>query len=177
MNTAIRDGADLGWKLAWVLRGWAGPALLDTYEAERRPVAEHNVARSASPDGTWRDADQELHADLGGRIAHHWVGGTAARRVSTLDLLGPGLTLLAGPEDAAWRAAADALGGPLPIVVHRLEGLTARALGLRGGGALLARPDGAPAGWWPHADDAAVVLRDAVDALVGRPAASRRAAA
>ena len=33
MNTAIRDGHDLGWKLSWVLRGWAGDALLDTYEA------------------------------------------------------------------------------------------------------------------------------------------------
>lgn len=42
LNTAIRDGYDLGWKLAWVLRGWAGEELLDSYEAERRPVAEHN---------------------------------------------------------------------------------------------------------------------------------------
>ena len=49
MNTAVHDGYDLGWKLAWVLRGWAGPELLDSYEAERRPVAEHNVARSADP--------------------------------------------------------------------------------------------------------------------------------
>ena len=37
MNTAIHDGHDLGWKLAWVLRGWAGPELLDSYESERRP--------------------------------------------------------------------------------------------------------------------------------------------
>ena len=49
MNTAIASGHDLGWKLGWVLRGWAGPGLLDTYEAERRPVAAHNVARSADP--------------------------------------------------------------------------------------------------------------------------------
>jgi 2-polyprenyl-6-methoxyphenol hydroxylase-like FAD-dependent oxidoreductase len=51
MNTAIADGFDLGWKLTWVLRGWAGPELLDSYESERRPVAEHNVARSADPAG------------------------------------------------------------------------------------------------------------------------------
>ena len=37
LNLALHDGFDLGWKLAWVLRGWAGPALLDSYEAERRP--------------------------------------------------------------------------------------------------------------------------------------------
>ena len=50
MNTAIRDGHDLGWKLSWVLRGWAGDALLDTYEAERRPVAEHNARALGGPE-------------------------------------------------------------------------------------------------------------------------------
>ena len=35
-NTAVGDGADIAWKLAAVLRGDAGPALLDTYEAERQ---------------------------------------------------------------------------------------------------------------------------------------------
>lgn len=38
MNTGLQDAANLGWKLAAVLRG-APEALLDTYEAERRPVA------------------------------------------------------------------------------------------------------------------------------------------
>jgi len=55
LNTAIRDGYDLGWKLAWVLRGWAGEGLLHTYETERRPVAEHNAARSADPNGSERN--------------------------------------------------------------------------------------------------------------------------
>ncbi|MBB4891115.1 2-polyprenyl-6-methoxyphenol hydroxylase-like FAD-dependent oxidoreductase [Streptomyces olivoverticillatus] len=39
MNTGIQDAFNLGWKLAFVLRGLAGPALLDTYEEERLPVA------------------------------------------------------------------------------------------------------------------------------------------
>jgi hypothetical protein len=38
MNTGIQDAANLGWKLAHVLAG-ADPALLDSYEAERLPVA------------------------------------------------------------------------------------------------------------------------------------------
>ncbi|GAB2984106.1 FAD-dependent oxidoreductase [Amycolatopsis acidiphila] len=38
MNTGIQDAANLGWKLAAVLRG-AEPALLDTYQAERLPIA------------------------------------------------------------------------------------------------------------------------------------------
>ncbi|KPU62111.1 FAD binding domain protein [Pseudomonas fluorescens] len=36
----LRDGANLAWKLAWVLRGHAAPAILDTYDAERRPHAQ-----------------------------------------------------------------------------------------------------------------------------------------
>jgi 2-polyprenyl-6-methoxyphenol hydroxylase-like FAD-dependent oxidoreductase len=40
MNTGIQDAANLGWKLAAVVAG-AAPALLDTYENERRPVAAH----------------------------------------------------------------------------------------------------------------------------------------
>ncbi|GAA3235165.1 FAD-dependent oxidoreductase [Nonomuraea helvata] len=38
-STGIADAHNLAWKLAAVLHGQAGPALLDTYEAERRPVA------------------------------------------------------------------------------------------------------------------------------------------
>jgi hypothetical protein len=38
LNVGIGDAADLGWKLAAVLDGWADPALLDTYETERRPL-------------------------------------------------------------------------------------------------------------------------------------------
>ena len=104
LNAAIRDGHDLGWKLAWVLRGWSDELLLDTYEAERRPVAEHNAARSADPNGSERAVTDELRADLGGRgFAHLWLPGETGR-VSTLDLLGNGLTLFTGPRGDAWRA-------------------------------------------------------------------------
>ena len=43
-NTAVEDAVNLGWKLAAVLRGVAPPSLLDSYEAERKPVAERNTA-------------------------------------------------------------------------------------------------------------------------------------
>jgi 3-(3-hydroxy-phenyl)propionate hydroxylase len=36
----LRDGANLAWKLAWVLRGHASPAILETYDTERRPHAQ-----------------------------------------------------------------------------------------------------------------------------------------
>ena len=39
MNTSVQDAYNLGWKLGQVLRHGAPPALLDTYEEERLPVA------------------------------------------------------------------------------------------------------------------------------------------
>ncbi|MET0932019.1 MAG: FAD-dependent monooxygenase [Aeromicrobium sp.] len=45
-NTSIQDSYNLAWKLAAVLRGQAGDALLDTYTAERAPVAERIVKRA-----------------------------------------------------------------------------------------------------------------------------------
>ncbi|MFJ5833433.1 FAD-dependent monooxygenase [Streptomyces sp. NPDC093089] len=45
MNTGVQDACNLAWKLALVLRG-AGPALLDSYDAERRPVGEEVVGRT-----------------------------------------------------------------------------------------------------------------------------------
>ncbi|MES2943895.1 MAG: FAD-dependent oxidoreductase [Pseudomonadota bacterium] len=43
-NTAIEDAVNLGWKLATVLHGSAPEALLDSYELERKPLAERNTA-------------------------------------------------------------------------------------------------------------------------------------
>ena len=142
MNTAIADGFDLGWKLGWVLRGWAGEDLLDTYEAERRPVAAHNVARSADERGSYRDVVDEIHVDLGGRITHLWVE-TGGGWVSTLDLVGDGLTLFTGPGGTV-ETPATADGGA-PVSVQELPAVTARALGIAPGGSLLVRPSGVPA--------------------------------
>ncbi|MEU7700200.1 FAD-dependent monooxygenase [Streptomyces sp. NPDC015492] len=46
MNTGIQDAANLAWKLALVVRGEAGPGLLASYDAERRPVGEEVVGRT-----------------------------------------------------------------------------------------------------------------------------------
>lgn len=50
-NTGIQDAHNLAWKLAAVLRGEAGPGLLDTYEAERRPVARATSERASARSG------------------------------------------------------------------------------------------------------------------------------
>ncbi|OBJ13321.1 FAD-binding monooxygenase [Mycobacterium sp. 1245801.1] len=46
LNSAIHDADNLAWKLAFVLADNASPRLLDTYEAERKPVSATNVQRS-----------------------------------------------------------------------------------------------------------------------------------
>jgi len=43
MNCCMHDAWNLGWKLALVVKGQAGAALLDSYEAERRPIAEQVI--------------------------------------------------------------------------------------------------------------------------------------
>ncbi len=42
-NPSVDDAVNLGWKLAAVVKGWAPEALLDTYEAERKPIAHRNT--------------------------------------------------------------------------------------------------------------------------------------
>jgi 2-polyprenyl-6-methoxyphenol hydroxylase-like FAD-dependent oxidoreductase len=46
MNMGISDAVDLGWKLGAVLQGWAGDPLLDSYEFERRRVAEWTITEA-----------------------------------------------------------------------------------------------------------------------------------
>jgi len=46
LNLGLQDAVNLGWKLAAVLNGQVGPALLATYEAERRPAAERVIMHS-----------------------------------------------------------------------------------------------------------------------------------
>jgi hypothetical protein len=153
MNTAIQDAFDLGWKLAWVLRGWVGPELLATYERERRPVAAHNVQRSSEPVGARRETDDALPRDLGRRLPHHWLPAGDQER-STVDLIGDGLTLLAGPSDPRWLRFATYIKPNAPLNVHVIDARTSDALGLQPTGALLARPDGRELGRWISADTA-----------------------
>ena len=47
LNTGLGDAVDLGWKLAATLDGWGGPALLDSYQLERRPI-QQRVIREAT---------------------------------------------------------------------------------------------------------------------------------
>jgi 2-polyprenyl-6-methoxyphenol hydroxylase-like FAD-dependent oxidoreductase len=48
MNLGIADGVDLGWKLAATIEGWGGPALLDSYEIERRAVHQRTIEEAVA---------------------------------------------------------------------------------------------------------------------------------
>jgi 2,4-dichlorophenol 6-monooxygenase len=45
-NTSVQDALNLAWKLAYVVNGWAGPRLLESYSDERAPVGAQIVARA-----------------------------------------------------------------------------------------------------------------------------------
>ena len=193
MNTAIHGAHNLGWKLAWVLRGWAGDELLDSYEAERRPIGLANVRRSLQrgpqppADGLSWDIGVRYESAVvtegpgaGLRAPHAWVRHHDSR-ISTLDLFDGRLTLLTGPQGEAWhRAATDLAVDGLPIVALTAEkdlreeppadkGALTRRYQLGMTGAALIRPDGYVA--WSCSsvtDDAEGELRSAVDAALGR---------
>ena len=47
-NTGVGDAVNLAWKIAAVIHGWAPAALLDSYDAERRPVAQQTIDLAAT---------------------------------------------------------------------------------------------------------------------------------
>ena len=143
MNTAIAAGHNLGWKLAWVIRGWAGESLLDSYEAERGPVGLRNALRSLEtddeddgepladdfgvvyssrvivPDGTLAPTPGQVVLDArpGSRAPHAWVD-VDGDVTSTLDLFDGRLTVLTGPQGLAWQPEVEALRkAGLPIAL------------------------------------------------------------
>lgn len=73
MNTGLQDAANLSWKLAAAIQGWAPDGLLDTYEGERHPVGKL-VLRSSG--AIIRLAMIKSRA---GRLARNVIGGNALR--------------------------------------------------------------------------------------------------
>ena len=113
MNTGLQDAFNLGWKLAMVCGGEAGPALLDTYESERRPVAERIVASGAETEAGQALVDAAARAarDEGIRemTADPELAQHEAAAESELDRVYPPCRAVAGSADAdlpAGRAAA-----------------------------------------------------------------------
>lgn len=69
-QAAIQDSADLAWKLAMTIDGRADPALLDTYDSERRPVAQLAIARATENYVERLRQDRSDLSDARGRAAY-----------------------------------------------------------------------------------------------------------
>ncbi|HEX3783156.1 MAG TPA: FAD-dependent monooxygenase [Pseudonocardiaceae bacterium] len=185
-NTGIQDAHNLAWKLAFVVKGLAGPALLDTYEAERHPVGRLTVDQALlrwySSERPSADADflDDVAIMFGVRYsssAVHNLGsttqssrpepdgtpGTRAPHVwlgdnmSTVDLFGPEFTLM--HESDQWVDAATRIDTPINLCqVHGFDDT-----------ALLVRPDGYVA-WRGRAP---ALLPAVLSEVLGLPSESR----
>ncbi|GAB4079225.1 NAD(P)-binding protein [Modestobacter muralis] len=71
-NTCVGDAVNLAWKLAAVLQGWAPAGLLDSYEAERRPVALRTIDAAGSQEAflapSFATADLDDDGPVGERL-------------------------------------------------------------------------------------------------------------
>jgi 2-polyprenyl-6-methoxyphenol hydroxylase-like FAD-dependent oxidoreductase len=87
-NTCVGDAVNIGWKIAAVLQGWAGPGLLASYEVERRGVAQLTLSsavrnlRASGPDrATTAEEIQETKAEefhsLGLVLGYSYAGSPA----------------------------------------------------------------------------------------------------
>jgi 2-polyprenyl-6-methoxyphenol hydroxylase-like FAD-dependent oxidoreductase len=81
MNTGIQDAYNLAWKMALVLRGAANESLLDSYDAERRPVGVDVVERTKQASiGFGRERKENRLADTQILVNYHdsaWVEDTS----------------------------------------------------------------------------------------------------
>lgn len=64
MNAGIADAANLSWMLAGVLNGWAEPALLDAYSAERQPITEQVSQFAFNMSKENSDQRREISSDI-----------------------------------------------------------------------------------------------------------------
>ncbi len=134
LNTGVQDAHNLAWKLAAVLKGAADPALLDTYEAERRPVARVVVDRAVrelaaptpdaaptwgepgqdepgqdgSEDGGWGDDDGDPLAQLPPILGYRY----ASRAIVAEDSAGQASQAAQGDHDGAPPEGLDLTGRP-----------------------------------------------------------------
>ncbi|WP_406063663.1 FAD-dependent monooxygenase [Micromonospora sp. NBC_00860] len=151
LNLGLQDAVNLGWKLAATVRGWAPQGLLDTYESERRPVAERVVMSTQAQSALIGPGDEisglrELFAEL---LRKPEVTGHIAALMSGADISYP-----ADPTDPlAGRCAPD-------VVVQTDHGATRLAELTRTARPLLLDSTGSYAG-------IAAPWRDRVDVVAG----------
>ncbi len=153
MNTGLQDAANLGWKLAATLHGYAPAGLLDTYESERHPVGR-SVLRSSG--GIVRLAMAKRPWTLAGR----------ALLTTFLNRVGPARRRMVGQVTGIGYAY-PAPRGAHPLAGRRVPDLALREgrlyETLRDGRFVLVTPAGTAAD--PAAAAAAGALKDRLDVV------------
>lgn len=123
LNLGVQDAFNLGWKLAAQIRGWAPETLLDTYQAERRPVAEDVLDNTR--------AQMELHSTEPGpqavrRLLTELMDFDEVNRhlIEKITAIGVRYDFGEGPELVGRRLPdLDVKGGRLYGLLHRGRGL------------------------------------------------------
>ncbi|CAH1659414.1 FAD-dependent monooxygenase [Chelatococcus asaccharovorans] len=108
MNTGIGDATNLGWKLAAVIKGFAGSALLDSYEAERRPIGIRNC-KAASDNNEIRRTIGALYT---GQLYADGVEGDSARGQAAAEI-----ARLGNLENEAWGIEHGFVYAESPVVM------------------------------------------------------------
>jgi len=108
INTGFEDATNLGWKLAAVLQGWGGGALLSSYEAERRPVFQSTatdfIEKSIEVDRAFLGRfDLAVDRDA---FERHWAdrGSGAKGEVNAFEPHYEGSPIVFGPPEGRWSA-------------------------------------------------------------------------
>jgi 2-polyprenyl-6-methoxyphenol hydroxylase-like FAD-dependent oxidoreductase len=177
LNTGNDDAFNLAWKLAALTQGWGGPALLASYEIERRPIAQRNTAagktlarsvgavpigeaiNDASPEGdTARKTAADFLSTFGEEFASLGVQ-LGARYDNSPVIAGDGSA--ASPDDPAIYAPSSVPGGRAPHLW--LDGHRSLYDQLGKGFTLLRFNRSAQTGALEHAAKAAKMPLDVVD--------------
>jgi 2-polyprenyl-6-methoxyphenol hydroxylase-like FAD-dependent oxidoreductase len=190
-NTGVQDAHNLAWKLAAVVRGEAGPALLDSYDAERRPLGRLTVQQAYTryatrvvPERGMDDVEPfipDIRLEIGfvmrsgavigenGDALHldpsetRGLPGTRAPHVD----LGDGRSTLDLFGDGFVLVHGPDAAPPEDLAAHVLEGEALEAFGMSAAGAALVRPDGIVA-WRSPGPYPARVVSEALDAVLAR---------
>ena len=118
LNLGLRDAVNLGWKLAAVLNGWSPPELLDSYQAERRPLAVKALRREERA-ARQLGGGSPVTAALRRTVLAGLLGAAPLRRAATSGLAGLATRYRAGSGHAS-RLPLHA-GQRLPELVVRMR--------------------------------------------------------
>jgi hypothetical protein len=193
MNTGIQDAANLGWKLAATVHGWAPDGLLDTYHAERHPVGRQVLRTSGAllrlftlPPAFVAARDVLTLAATRIPLAANWLAGTlsglsisypappgahplAGKRVADLSLA-DGRRLYEALRDGRFLLAASPGTLPADAADGWADRVDAAPIACASGTVALIRPD-AYIAWAATAGEiTAPQIRDSLAHWCGRPA-------